>query len=118
MPLLNSLSDDSRFDGPFEVVQDGQQRAHRFGAGIFGELDAFFFGALAGVLELRLAAQETVLQLGFFGGQLIALGRQRGNGIGRIAGIGMSASAAAAIRGSSLIMLSVLIFFPLRTIPA
>ena len=41
------------------------------------ELDLFLVGALAEVLELGLAAQKAVLQLGFFGGQLVALGRDR-----------------------------------------
>ena len=34
------------FEGALEIVQDRQQGAHGFGAGVFGELDAFFSARL------------------------------------------------------------------------
>ena len=45
---------------------------HSFRGGVFVDLDAFLLGAPPEILKLRLSAQETVLQFGFFGGQLFA----------------------------------------------
>ena len=59
-----------------EIVQDGQDLAHHVHGGELQVFRALAFGAAARVLELGAGAQQAVLQLGLFGGKLIAFGGQ------------------------------------------